>query len=396
MKPIRIGVDIRNLLTGKLSGVGQYTIQTLRHLLALDKTNTYVLFYNSYRDIDQRFEKLVEDYPFLKNSNVEVKKSKWINFPLLIHACYKPLNWPKADIICGGLDIMFMPSPQLLPLSHKCAKITTFHDLIFMIYPQYFTRSSRLWQWQMNYPYEAQTSDIIIAVSQATRQDILHFTRAQEKQIRVIPEGVGEEYFNAPSLDFIQATKTKFNLPDRYLFFVGNIEPRKNLSTVARAIHELKQAHSDTIKLVLAGGKSWLTDDLYQVIDELHLKDDVIFTGWVTEQEKIAMLHNAEALVFPSHYEGFGLMILEAFAAKCPVISSNVSSLPEVAGDAALLVDPQDHIGLAKHIHSILNDEKLKQTLIAKGYERARYFSWERSAKATLNAIYEAIKIHGE
>lgn len=396
MKSIRIGVDIRNLLTGKLSGVGQYTIQTLKHLLEIDKTNTYVLFYNSYRDIDERFKKLVEDYPFLNNSNVEVKKSKWINLPLLIHAFYKPFNWPKADIVCGGLDVMFMPSPQLLPLSSRCAKITTFHDLIFLIYPEYFTRSSRLWQWQMNYPYEARTSDIVIAVSEATKADVLRFTRANDEQIRVIPEGVSEEYFKVLPPDVIQSVKNKFNLPDKYIFFVGNIEPRKNLSTVVRALHELKPHSSDTIKLVLAGGKSWLTDDLYQVIDELNMKDDVVFTGWVTEVEKIAMLSNAEMLVFPSHYEGFGLMILEAFATKCPVISSDMSSLPEVAGDAALLVNPKNHLALAKQIQRLLSDDELKQTLVNRGYERARQFSWEKSALRTLDAIYEAIKKHGE
>ena len=396
MRPIRIGVDIRNLLTGRLSGVGQYTIQTLRHLLRIDKVNTYVLFYNSYRDLDERFEQLVKDYPFLRSSNVEVKKSRWINFPLLIHALYKPLNWPKADFACGGLDVMFMPSPQMLPLSRKCAKVTTFHDLIFLIYPKYFTYSSRLWQWQMNYPYEARTSDIVIAVSEATKKDILRFTRARADRIRTIPEGVGEEYFAVPPPELLLAVKAKFNLPDKYLFFVGNIEPRKNLSTVIRALYELKLSSSDTIKLVLAGGKSWLADDLYQAIDELGLKDDVIFTGWVTEQEKIAMLHNAEALVFPSYYEGFGLMILEAFACRCPVICSNVSSLPEVAGDAALLVEPQDYKGLARHIQSLLENRELRRTLVAKGYERARYFSWERSAKRTLDAIYEAVEIHGE
>lgn len=393
MKPLRIGVDIRGLLTGKISGVEQYAIQILRHILAIDHTNTYVLFYVAYKDRDVQFENLVQRYPFLKANNIEVKTLKWPDAPLLLHATFKPLNWPKADLICGGLDVMFMPSPQLLPLSRRCAKVTTFHDLIFMIHPEFFTLSSRIWQWQMSYGYEARTSDIVISVSENTKKDILRFTPAKAENIEVVMEGVGQEYFENHSHLFPQL-KERFSLPDKYVYFVGSLEPRKNLSTLIRAISHLNNTQSDTIKLVISGQKSWLFEDVYQLIEELGMQENIIFTGPVTESEKITLLQAAQVFVFPSVYEGFGLMILEAFATQTPVVISNNSSLPEVAGDGALVVPTFDHLAMAEAVQQIISDPILKNRLITHGLARARELSWEQAAQKTLDILKRAVDIH--
>lgn len=393
MKPLRIGVDIRGLLTGKISGVEQYAIQILRHILEIDHSNTYVLFYVAYKDRDVQFENLVQRYPFLKANNIEVKTLKWPDAPLLLHATFKPLDWPKADIVCGGLDIMFMPSPQLLPLSRKCAKVTTFHDLIFMIHPEFFTLSSRIWQWQMSYGYEARTSDIVIAVSENTKKDILRFTRAKSENIEVVMEGVSKEYFEDYSHLFPEL-REKFSLPDKYVYFVGSLEPRKNLSTLIRAIAHLKQTQSDTIKLVISGQKSWLFEGVYKLIEELGMQNDVIFTGPVSESEKICLLQAAQVFVFPSVYEGFGLMILEAFATQTPVVVSDNSSLPEVAGDCALVVPTFDHVSMAQAVQRITSDSVLKNKLITSGLERARKMSWEQAAQKTLDILKRAVDIH--
>lgn len=393
MKPLRIGVDIRGLLTGKISGVEQYAIQILRHILAIDHSNTYVLFYVAYKNKDAQFENLLQRYPFLRASNVEVKTLKWPNAPLLLHATFKPLNWPKADLVCGGLDVMFMPSPQLLPLSRKCAKVTTFHDLIFMIHPEFFTLSSRIWQWQMSYGYEARTSDIVISVSENTKKDILRFTPAQPENIEVVLEGVGEEYFTDHKHLF-PALLEKFSLPENYIYFVGSLEPRKNLSTLIRALSHINNSRSDTIKLVISGQKSWLFEDVYKLIEELGMQDDVIFTGPVSESEKITLLQSAQVFVFPSVYEGFGLMILEAFATQTPVVVSDNSSLPEVAGDGALVVPTFDHLAMAKAIEQIISDPVLKNKLVSTGLARARELSWGKAAQKTLDILKRAVDIH--
>ncbi|MFH0905196.1 MAG: glycosyltransferase family 1 protein, partial [bacterium] len=345
-------------------------------------------------DLDARFRQLTEDYPFLKHANVEARCLKWINLPLLLHALFKPLDWPKADLVAGGLDIMFMPSPRLLPVSRRCTKVTTFHDLIFLVFPQYFTFSSRLWQWQMNYPREARVSDRVIAVSYHTKQDLIRLVAASPTNIRMIHEGVGEEYFNSPTPEFVAEVRAKFKLPDQYFYYIGSLDPRKNLVTAVRALAELRDKYSDTIKLVISNSKSWLADDFYQLIEQLGLSDQIIFTGPVKEAEKIALLSQAQAFIFPSIYEGFGLMILEGYAAGCPVVTSNTSSLPEVAGDAAIVLEPYAVSEWATQLHNLLHDRELRFKLIAKGCERARHFTWRKAAEGTLAVFEEAVKSH--
>jgi glycosyltransferase involved in cell wall biosynthesis len=268
-KPLRIGVDLRPLLTGQISGIEQYTISVLSELLRIDHDNTYVLFYVRYQDLERNFLELLERYPILKSSNVEIRPLKWVNIPLLLHATFKPLNWPKADLVCGGLDVMWMPSPMLLPVSRHCAKITTVHDLIFQLFPQFFTLKSRIWQWQMNYAYEARTSDRVIAVSNNTKRDMVKYWHINPSQIEVIYEGVDKNYFNSPDEKLFAELKQRWKLSEQYIYFVGSVEPRKNLITVVRALHQLRSQNNDTIKLVVSGGKSWLTSELYQTITDL-------------------------------------------------------------------------------------------------------------------------------
>ncbi len=387
MTTLRIGVDMRGLLTGTISGVEQYTLSILRSLFELDHHNTYVLFYISYRDMDTRMEKLLEEHPFLKGDNIEVKPLHWVNFPLLLHALFKPLDWPKVDKVIGGLDVMFMPSPRLLPLSSDCKKVTTFHDLIFFRYPEYYDFKSRLWQWQMSYGYEARSSDKVIAVSEATKRDLIKLCAVDPSRIEVVYEAAAE-YYSIPSTpELFERLKEKHDLPEQYLFYVGSLEPRKNIGSVVRALDQIRNLSGDTMKLVISGGKSWLTSEVYRLIEELKLENQVIFTGRVTEEEKIALYNHALALVFPSFYEGFGLMILEAYAAGCAVITSNVSSLPEIAGSAALLVDPHKPEDLAAAILRLKQDSNLRTELIAKGRARAQQFSWDAAAQHTLNII---------
>ena len=385
---MRIGVDIRGLLTGKRSGVEQYTLKILEHLLASDHHNTYVLFYVSYRDLDDNFKALLKEAPFLKQGNVEVKTLRWINFPLLLHAIWKPLDWPKADKICGGLDLMWLPFPRLLPLSRRCRLVITFHDLVSDIFPQFYTWQSRLWQWQMSYPYLARRADKLIAVSQSTRDDLIRIYGVDGKKVQVISEGVDEVYFSAPSLRAQRNVRRKFKIDGDFIYYVGSLEPRKNLPMVIRGLAYVKaQPQFDKMKLVISGGKSWLAEGIYEEVNNLKLKKSVVFTGQVTETEKIAFLHQARVFAFPSLYEGFGLPVIEAFAAGCPVITSNVSSLPEVAGGAAALIDPTDQTTFNQALNKILTHASYPHNLVTKGKLQAKKFSWAKAAEQTLNVF---------
>lgn len=384
-KHLRIGVNIRGLLTGKISGIEQYALQTLRHLLEIDQQNTYVLYYVSYKNYDQRVAELLRDHAFLSAPNVEIRSRKWINGPLFLHAAFKFFNFPKADLAAGGLDVMWLPSPELLPLSNRCPRVVTFHDVIFFVAPQTYTLKSRLWQWQMDYPRQARIADHIIVPSKSTQEDIMRILRAPAEKISLIPEGVGEEYFEPVDPEIIKKLRSKFGIPEQYLYYVGSLEPRKNLVTAARALKDLP----DTIKLVLSGSKSWLAEDFYKLITEAGLEGRVIFTGRVSEEEKIALMRGSLAFVFPSIYEGFGLMILEAFAAGTPVITSNVSSMPEVAGDAGILIDPHDSLALAAAVKKIIAEPDYRDELIRQGKAIAREYSWQKSARATLDVIIQ-------
>lgn len=386
---MRIGVDIRGILTGQHSGIEQYTLRVLENLLKIDRQNTYVLFYVSYRNINVLYHQLVKDHPWLKQNNVEVRVLKWINAPLLLHAIWKPLNWPKVDKICNGLDVMWLPSPRLLPVSKKCRVVVTFHDLVFDLFPQFYTLSSRLWQWQMSYPYLARTADKLIAVSQNTKADLIRLYHVPENKIEVIYEGVDLEYFIPPIENSGDKIKNKFKIVGDYLYYVGSLEPRKNIITAVRVIKYLrhKLPQFDRIKLVISSSKSWLTHPIFTEIEKLGLKEAVVFTGPVSETDKIALLNSAKLFIFPSLYEGFGLPVLEAMAVGTPVVTSNNSSLPEVAGTAGVLVNPLDQPAINLAIEKILTDPNLIHDLIVKGKAQASKFSWEIAAEHTLKIL---------
>lgn len=385
---MRIGVDIRGLLTGKWSGVEQYTAKLLEHILQLDQHNTYVLFYVSYRDLPAKFDELMSRAPWLKRDNVEVKTLKWINFPLLLHALWKPLLWPKIDKICGGLDWLWLPSPRLAPVSSRCKVLITFHDLIQELFPGFYAWQSNLWHWQMSFAYLARWANKLVAVSQNTKNDLVRLYDLDPGKITVIYEGVDEAYFRALPPAEKERIKKKFKIDSDFIYYVGSLEPRKNLIGAVRSLNYLRSVKPDQfgkIRLVISGGKSWLAGPLFAEIKKLHLERQVIITGPVSEEDKIALLSTAKLFIFPSWYEGFGLPVLEAMAAGCPVVTSNRSSLPEVADEAAILVDParQDELNCA--VEKILASSSLAQSLATRGKLQARKFRWAKAAEETLH-----------
>jgi len=237
-------------------------------------------------------------------------------------------------------------------------------------------------------PRFLQAADAVIAISESTRRDAIRLYGMDEEKIRVIYEGVSPRFCVA-SPEAISVVRQKHSLPESFILSVGTIEPRKNLTSLLGAYRALKNQGAEW-KLVIVGKKGWLYEGFFSRLRELGLENEVIFPGFVPDEDLPAFYSAADLFVFPSLYEGFGLPVLEAMACGAPVITSNTSSLPEVAGEAALLVDPTSVEELAGGMRRVLESKELRDELRAKGPKQAAKFRWENAARETLS-VYEAV-----
>ncbi len=372
-----IGVDIRVLARGARTGVEEYTINLLSHLLPLEPKINYRFFYNAY-------QKAKLNYPWLSLPNGELKDFRIPNRLFFISSRY--FNQPKIDKLLKGVDVYFNPHFFIASLSPGCKKIITFHDLSFEHCPYFFSLRKRTWQrFLMNAQREAQQADKIIAVSQSTKDDLVNLYGIAPQKIKVVYSGVGEQ-FKAQSAKR-KIIKNKYNLPDEFILYFGTIEPRKNLVGLIKAFELLRGKYK--IKLVIAGARGWLYQDILQAAQESKYSQDIIFTGFIEEADKPALYNLAQLFVYPSFFEGFGFPPLEAMACGLPTVVSHASSLPEVVGQGALMVDPYNIDELAWAMETALTDKDLREQLAKKGISRAKKFSWSKCARETLKIITE-------
>ncbi len=369
-----IGIDIRMLARGTRSGVEEYTINLLSNMISLNNNIEYKLFYNGYK-------KTKLEYDFLKLPNVQLKEFKIPN--RLLDASFQFLNYPKIDKMLEKVDVFFSPHIFSSSVSKKCKTITTFHDLSFENYPEFYSTGKNYWHFSMNPKKQAQKADKIIAVSRSTKDDLVKIYGIEPEKIKVIYSGIGLESRIKNQESRILEIRKKYNLPKKYILYLGTLEPRKNIIGLIKAFEILNTKY----KLVIAGSKGWLYEDIFKIVKNSPAKDNIIFTGFIDDKDKAALYGLADLFVYPSFYEGFGFPPLEAMAAGTPVITSNFSSLPEAVGDAAITVNPYNIDELTKAIEMVLFDEKLRDILIERGYKKVKNFSWEKCAKETLEFI---------
>jgi len=309
----------------------------------------------------------------------------------------------SMDRFFAGVDL-FHATEHLLPRFSKVRTVFTLHDLIFLFHPETHKPLNR-WFLTLMMPRFLRAADAIIAVSECTRRDAIRFYGITEEKITVIYEGVSPR-FRPASPEAVRAVREKYSLPEHFILYVGTIEPRKNLTALLEAFHhflatcsslsapcDLRPATCD-LRLVIVGKKGWLYESFFHRLRELGLDDRVIFTGYVPDEDLPAIYSAADLFVFPSLYEGFGLPVLEAMACGVPVVCSNTSSLPEVAGDAALLVDPTDVRALAGAMEEVLTDEGKRKEMRERGLRQAAKFSWEKAAAMTLK-VYQDVLFDG-
>ena len=278
----------------------------------------------------------------------------------------------------------------IVPPGVKGLKICTVHDMAYQAFPETVRFRTRK-MLELTLEASCRRADRIITVSQFSKDELMKYLAVPAEKISVVPNGVDLTVFHPDyAYDKIHDVMKKYQLPDRYFLYLGTLEPRKNWDRLIEAYGLLRRRLSNAPTLVLAGRKGWLYDSIFETVKKLGLEDQVIFTDYIPDEDKPLLLCGAEAFVFPSLYEGFGMPPLEAMACGIPVLTSAVSSLPEVTGDAALLVDPSSVEGLADGLFRLASEPALRKDLAEKGLLRAKEFTWAAAAEL-LHQIYEEL-----
>lgn len=296
---------------------------------------------------------------------------------------YRRLRSVKPDLVHYPANFSRWVGRGPLPRTRLAL---TVHDLSFLRHPEWF-------RWERSAYYRAaigrsvRSADLVIADSEATAADLRELLREPPNHIAVIPLGV-EEHYRPATGEAIADVRARYGLPGQFFLYLGTIEPRKNLPRLIRAFDRI--AGGVEADLVIAGRAGWKVDATQSAVSMAEHRDRIHFPGFVAAEDMPAVLSAAEAFVWPSLWEGFGLPPLEAMACGTPVVTSNVSSLPEVTADAALLVAPEDEDAIAEAMRRVVEDSELRETLIARGHERAAMFTWRRTAAMTADA-YRAL-----
>lgn len=357
-----IGIDASRAVTTQPTGTEIYSQQLIRALIEGAPDRRFRLYFNRPPPDD-----------LFRASHVE---RKTMAFPRL---------WThirlSLEVTLRRPDALFVPS-HVLPILHPRNSMVTVHDLGYLHFPNAHTRFQR-WHLDISTRWNARASTRLIADSQATKDDLIrHYGTPAEKIVVAYP-GVDPTLRRVEDDRQIQSAKAKYGIDGEYLLHLGTLQPRKNLSRLIKAYPRVKTS----CKLVIAGKKGWLYDNLFKQVERLGLADRVIFPGYVSDADKAALLSGATALVFPSLYEGFGFPVVEAMACGTPVVCSKTSSLEEVAGEAALLVDPTDTDDIAAAMQYITSNADLRHTLVERGTAQAGKFTWETCARVVLREL---------
>ncbi len=381
----RIGIDVRCLSEGRKTGVEEYVTHLLKNVFALDSENEYILFLNS-------FGSSRADISFFNEfSNVSFKK---LNYPnKVLNFFFWFLNWPKIDTLLGGADVVFMPNIAFGSVSRKTKLVLTVHDLSFERYPETFSWKRRLWHFFVNPRKLCRQASRIIAVSESTKNDLTDVYQIFSEKIRVIYSGAGKQFHsfekNNPELFRV---KRKYNLPEHFILYLGTIEPRKNIIGIIEAYEKLQTDNQKTLghcKLVIAGSSGWKDKKIKNAIFTSKFRKNIIFAGFVESEDKAALYNLASLFVYPSFFEGFGFPPLEAMKCGTPVIVSNNSSLPEIAGFASVLTDPHKPQEICAAMESILLSPEFSRKMVFSGIKRSGEFEWEKSARSFLELLKE-------
>jgi glycosyltransferase involved in cell wall biosynthesis len=371
------------------TGMGNYLYSLVCEMMKIAPENRYYLYDMPLGDTFYRMVELKTD---LSNIDEFTNLSK-IPFPFLTltRMVHLFLSRMRGDnkIRIEEVDILW--GPAFRGISRESFKtVITIHDMAHEYYPEYVPATA-LRYLKRGLPETAKRVDIILAVSGNTKEDIVRFLDVPEEKVKVIYLGISRGFHPVSDTGMLDSVRKRYNLPERFILYVGAIQPRKNITGLIKAYHRLCTKEKLDHLLVIGGPLGWKSRDMFRLIKECGISKRIIFTGYIEEADLPAIYSLADVFVFPSFYEGFGLPVVEAMACGVPVVTSNVSSLPEVTGDAAFLVNPYSTDDLAQGIRQVFSDNDLRQNLIKKGLERVKLFTWERCAREILKVFEELV-----
>lgn len=373
---MRVGIDL-TAIWRPVTGMERVAIEMTRALLRLDQENEYVLFFSE--DVHPSFTDARGDF-------------QPVVFPVRSELLSKNIFFTFSPAV-AHLDFLHFPIfPP--PLWCRCTHGWLVPDATPWLYPETMKRSSRVY-FQTLGGRAMRTSRLLVTDTHSSRSDLLQFFGDRRDDIRVIEPGVRPSVCRVEQAATLNTLRQKYKLPEEFLLCVGTLEPRKNLSRLLQAFQSLRASGRTAASLVIVGRQGWLYDRIFAEILAAGLQDAVIFTGYVPDQDLAGLYSMARVFLYPSLYEGFGLPCIEAMACGCPVVTSNRGALLEVTGQAAVHADPEDTASIASAIDQVLQDDRLRQSLAARGIDRAKMFSWDRYACEMIKA-FEEISEHAE
>lgn len=360
---MRIGFDV-SALVKEAAGIGQCIINIIQNIMEIDRENEYFLF--TYDKIKLPFS-LKENWSIVDYGG---SKHQQIRYFTALPQILKKMK----------IEVFFGTRHYLPPFNPKIRYVALVHDLIPLRMPELFTKK-HLQRFKIFTSICKHQANSYIAVSEATKADILHYMKVPQEKIQVIYEGANPSFTPDRDEAGIKETMERFAIEGPYLLCLSTVEPRKNMLRTIQAYEQYVLKNALPYKLVIVGGKGWNNGEIYDYVKEHHLDGYVLFTGYVSNEDVKNIYANATLFIYASLYEGFGIPVLEAMQSGVPVITSNVSSMPEVAGDACLLVDPYQTDEIKNAIIKVLNSEKLQAEMKEKGIAQAKKFSWRKCSE---------------
>ena len=374
---MKIGVDIRHLAGGDLSGVGYYTVNIIKEMSKLAPNDEFILFASGTASA-------LKKVPQFSESNIKVVKK---DLPNKIVSTYmkSPYGPALEDFLDEKITAWFFPNINMIRT--KLPYALTMHDVSFRTMPEFFTKKTKVWHRLANVKKLLNDAQIIFSVSGSTNTDLQNIWRINSNKITITHLGVSENYNSQlSSADKNYLRTYKINFP--YFLTLSTPEPRKNIESVIEAYEIFceNSKQNPSPHLIIAGGSGWKTEEIIRLARTSKFKNNIHLIGYVADKHKPALYRNANIFLFPSFYEGFGLPVLEAMACGTPVITSFTGSMPEVVEDSAILIDPYNVSDIVMAL-GILNDSELRSELIDKGKKQSAKFTWHKTAEQTLDNL---------